>query len=163
MNSHNSAAAQGHVDVIDDPFGAELDVLGCNEYLGWYDGLPDKADDMQWRSTYNKPFIMSEFGADALFGLHGDVKLKFTEEYQEDVYRHQIPMLEKIPFLRGTSPWILMDFRSPRRTLPEIQDYFNRKGLISLRGQKKKAFYVMQEFYQKKARATEPSASASGN
>jgi beta-glucuronidase len=155
LHHGDSAAAQGHVDVIDDPFGADLDVLGCNEYLGWYDGLPDKADDMQWRSTYNKPLIMSEFGADALFGLHGDVKLKFTEEYQEDVYRHQIPMLEKIPFLRGTSPWILMDFRSPRRTLPEIQDYFNRKGLISLRGEKKKAFYVMQEFYRKKARATD--------
>jgi len=57
-------------------------------------------------------------------------------------------MLKKIPFLRGTSPWILTDFRSPRRPLPGIQDYWNRKGLISDRGEKKKAFYVMQEWYR---------------
>jgi beta-glucuronidase len=57
-------------------------------------------------------------------------------------------MLRKIPFLRGASPWILMDFRSPRRPLPGIQDYWNRKGLISNRGEKKKAFYVMQRWYR---------------
>ena len=60
-------------------------------------------------------------------------------------------MLNKIPFLRGTTPWILMDFRSPRRVLPEVQDFYNRKGLVSDRGQKKKAFYVMQDFYKEKA------------
>ena len=57
-------------------------------------------------------------------------------------------MLRKIPFLRGTTPWILMDFRSPRRPLPRIQDFFNRKGLLSNRGEKKKAFFVLQEFYR---------------
>jgi len=41
-----------------------------------------------------------------------------------------------------------MDFRSPRRLLPQIQDYYNRKGLLSSRGEKKKAFYVMQDFYR---------------
>jgi beta-glucuronidase len=56
-------------------------------------------------------------------------------------------MLKKVPFLRGTAPWLLMDFRSPRRLLPGVQDYYNRKGLVSNRGEKKKAFYVMQEFY----------------
>jgi beta-glucuronidase len=64
-------------------------------------------------------------------------------------------MLKRIPFLRGTSPWILMDFRSPRRTLPGIQDYFNRKGLISERGQKKEAFFVLQQFYES-LKAAEP-------
>jgi beta-glucuronidase len=43
-----------------------------------------------------------------------------------------------------------MDFRSPRRSLPGIQDYFNRKGLVSVRGEKKKAFFVMQDFYRSK-------------
>jgi beta-glucuronidase len=57
-------------------------------------------------------------------------------------------MLKKISFLRGTSPWILMDFRSPRRPLPRIQDFWNRKGLISEQGQKKKAFYILQEYYR---------------
>jgi beta-glucuronidase len=48
------------------------------------------------------------------------------------------------------TPWILMDFRSPRRPLPGIQDFFNRKGLISEQGQKKKAFFVLQKAYTQK-------------
>ena len=67
------------------------------------------------------------------------------------VYKNNIVMFEKIDGLAGTSPWILMDFRSPRRQLPNIQDFFNRKGLVSSWGEKKKAFYVMQEWYRKKA------------
>jgi len=137
-----------NTQMIDDPLGSQLDVLGCNEYVGWYDGLPEKADRIVWKTVYNKPLIMSEFGGGALYGYHGDSLTIWTEEYQENLYRHQINMLKKIPFLRGTTPWILMDFKSPRRPLPEIQDYYNRKGLISNRGQKKKAFKVMQEFYQ---------------
>jgi beta-glucuronidase len=92
--------------------------------------------------------ILSEFGADALFGDHGDAQARWTEEYQESLYQHQVAMLKRIPFLSGTSPWILKDFRSPRRTLPGIEDYFNRKGLVSDRGEKKKAFFVLQKFYQ---------------
>jgi beta-glucuronidase len=56
------------------------------------------------------------------------------------VYRGQIAMMETIPFLRSVSPWILRDFRSPRRGLPGIRDYYNRKGLVSERGQRKPAF-----------------------
>ncbi|MFZ0429688.1 MAG: glycoside hydrolase family 2 TIM barrel-domain containing protein [Acidobacteriota bacterium] len=134
--------------MIDDPLGQYLDVLGCNEYIGWYDGLPDKCDLVQWKSAYDKPLIMSEFGGGALYGFHGDDQTRWTEEFQESLYLHQTRMLRKIPFLRGTTPWILMDFRSPRRPLPRIQDFFNRKGLISDRGEKKKAFFVMQEFYR---------------
>ena len=148
-----SAAMERHyidatTQMIDDPLGEYLDVLGCNEYVGWYDGLPEKADRLEWKSKYQKPLVMSEFGGDALYGHHGDPLTRWTEEYQESLYQHQLGMLKKIPFLRGTAPWILTDFRSPRRPLPGIQDYWNRKGLISDRGEKKKAFYVMQEYYR---------------
>ncbi len=148
-----SAAMERHYEnpttqMIDDPLGEFLDVLGCNEYVGWYDGLPEKADGLEWKSKYQKPLVMSEFGGDALFGHHGDALARWTEEYQENLYQHQIAMLKKIPFLRGTSPWILTDFHSPRRPLPGIQDYWNRKGLISDRGEKKKAFYVLQGWYK---------------
>ncbi|HKU77034.1 MAG TPA: glycoside hydrolase family 2 TIM barrel-domain containing protein [Pyrinomonadaceae bacterium] len=148
-----SAAMERHyinptTQMIDDPLGEFLDVLGCNEYVGWYDGLPEKADGLEWKSKYQKPLVMSEFGGDALYNHHGDDLTRWTEEYQESIYQHQITMLKKIPFLRGTSPWILTDFRSPRRPLPGIQDYWNRKGLISDRGEKKKAFYVLQRWYQ---------------
>lgn len=133
--------------MIDDPFGEHLDVIGINEYIGWYDGLPAKADRLSWRIAYEKPLIISELGAAALQGYHDDELTRWTEEYQANVYHHQIEMLQRIPFLKGVSPWILMDFRSPKRTLPGIQDYWNRKGLISDRGIKKEAFYILQDFY----------------
>jgi beta-glucuronidase len=134
--------------VIDDPLGEYLDVVGCNEYVGWYDGLPEKADRLTWKVPQNKPLVISEFGADARFGRHGDKATRWTEEYQADVYEHQLAMLRKIPSLRGMSPWILVDFRSPRRPLPGIQDFYNRKGLISDRGEHKQAFFVLQRFYR---------------
>jgi beta-glucuronidase len=149
-----SAAMERHylndttTQMIDDPLGEYVDVFGCNEYVGWYDGLPEKADRVEWKMKYQKPLIMTEFGAEAPYGHHGDALTRWTEEYQENVYLHQVSMLKRIPFLRGTCPWILMDFRSPRRPLPGIQDFHNRKGLISDRGEKKKAFYVMQKYYR---------------
>ncbi len=145
--------ADPNTQVVDDPLGEYLDVLGCNEYVGWYDGLPEKADRLTWKTTLNKPLVISEFGADALFGHHGDKGVRWTEEYQRDLYEHQIAMLKKIPSLRGIAPWILTDFRSPRRPLPRIQDFYNRKGLISSRGERKQAFYVLQSFYRELMKA----------
>ena len=134
--------------MIDDPLGEFVDVLGCNEYIGWYDGLPNKADTIKWKTIYQKPLIISEFGGSALYGFHADSLTVWSEEYQESLYKHQIAMLQKIPFLCGMSPWILMDFRSPRRQLPGIQDFRNRKGLLSEHGDRKKAFYVLQKYYE---------------
>ncbi|MGB7466422.1 MAG: glycoside hydrolase family 2 TIM barrel-domain containing protein, partial [Candidatus Acidiferrum sp.] len=137
---------------INDPIANELDVMGNNEYIGWYVHNIADLDNTDWVSKYDKPLVMSEFGGDAQFGNHGDAQTRFTEEYQEALYEHQIAMLKRISFLRGTTPWILMDFRSPRRTLPGIEDYFNRKGLVSDHGEKKKAFLVLQQWYREKAK-----------
>lgn len=136
--------------VLDDPLGKFLDVMGCNEYIGWYDGPPEKADRTSFENFYNKPLVMSEFGAEAPAGNHGEATTAWTEEYQANVYRHQIPMLQRIPFLQGMAAWILMDFRCPRRFLSGVQDYYNRKGLFSDRGEKKEAFYVLRDFYRSK-------------
>jgi beta-glucuronidase len=141
--------SQGNTKIIDDPLGQALDVIGFNEYIGWYEGHPDSADTTDWQIAYQKPLIVSEFGAGAKAGLHGSENERWTEEYQVSVYRHQLPMLNKIPQLRGMSAWVLMDFRSPNRPLAGIQDEFNRKGLISEEGQKK-AFYVLQKAYKDK-------------
>ena len=133
--------------MLDDPLGKYLDVLGCNEYIGWYDGLPAKADSVNWKLDYDKPIVFSELGGGAKYSLHADTSTIWSEEFQANLYKHQIKMIKKITFLQGMTPWILMDFRSPRRLLPGIQDFYNRKGLISNKGEKKKAFYVLQNFY----------------
>jgi beta-glucuronidase len=138
---------RGKTAVLDDPLGKSLDVLGYNEYIGWYGGTPESAPEYTWEDPMGKPVIMSEFGAGAKAGLHGSAKTMFTEEYQAEVYREQFKMFAKIPFLTGLSPWVLMDFRSPLRPLPGIQDDYNRKGLVSNMGVKKKAFFVLQKYY----------------
>jgi beta-glucuronidase len=139
---------EGHSKIIDDPLGEALDVIGANEYIGWYEQAPQGADTTEWKVAYNKPLIISEFGGDAKAGLHGPETERWTEEYQASIFKHQLPMLNRIPQLRGMSPWILVDFRSPRRQLPGIEDGFNRKGLISDQGEKKKAFFVLQKAYK---------------
>jgi beta-glucuronidase len=152
----NRTEHAGDVRTLNDPLAESLDVLGVNEYIGWYEGKPEDADRAQWKFAQEKPVIISEFGADAPYGLHGDAATRFSEEYQVDVFQRQIAMAGRIPELAGLSPWVLMDFRSPRRPLPGIQDYFNRKGLISDRGQRKQAFYLLQKFYQEKQRPQSP-------
>jgi beta-glucuronidase len=134
--------------LLSDPLCEFLDVLGLNEYLGWYEGNPEDADDTQWTTAYDKPLIVSEFGAGALSGKRGDAQTRWSERYQANLYQHQIKMLRQIPSLAGMSPWVLMDFHSPRRLLAGIQDYHDRKGLVSDRGQRKQAFYVLQKFYR---------------
>jgi beta-glucuronidase len=135
---------------INDEIGQYLDIISFNQYLGWYGGNLEDAEKILWKTKYNKPVIVSEFGGDAKAGLHGEKNERWTEEYQEYLYIQNLKMIEKIPHLSGLSPWILVDFRSPKRLLPGIQDGYNRKGLISNDGNKKKAFYIMQDWYAKK-------------
>jgi len=137
--------------IVDDPFGQYTDLCSFNEYTGWYDGLPEKIDRISWSIKYDKPVFISEFGADAKQGMHADALTRFSEEYQADVYKRTLPMLEKIPGFSGCTPWILCDFRSPRRLLPEIQDGWNIKGVIGHDGKKKMAFNVLKNFYAEKA------------
>ena len=142
----NTIRANGNERVQDDPLCDVLDVIGQNEYVGWYESTPEQADSLHWTFP-QKPVLMSEFGAEAKFGNHGPVDQRWTEEQQVYVLQHQFTMLQKIPQLRGTVPWILMDFRSPGRNIPGLQDGYNRKGLISEKGEKKQAFSLVQKAY----------------
>ncbi|MFK7904118.1 MAG: glycoside hydrolase family 2 protein [Chitinophagales bacterium] len=140
------------IRTIEDPFADVVDVLSFNQYIGWYDGLPEKCETITWKIEQDKPVLISEFGAGAKQGLHGDKNTRWTEEFQEDLYLKTLKMIDGIDKIQGISPWILIDFRSPRRVLPKIQEGWNRKGLIAEDGKKKKAFFVLQKFYQKKKR-----------
>lgn len=140
--------SENDVGIIDDKIGEYIDIVSFNQYTGWYGGDLNTAPDKKWTTPYNKPIVVSEFGGDALQGFHSNKEERWTEEYQEYLYQQNLLMIEKIPNIRGISPWILTDFRSPRRVLPGIQDGFNRKGLISDQGKKKKAFFTLKDFYK---------------
>jgi beta-glucuronidase len=137
----------GNERVVNDPLCDALDVIGQNEYIGWYELTPEDADKIQWIFP-QKPVLMSEFGAEAKFGNHGAINQRWTEEQQVDVFKHQLVMFNKIPQLRGIIPWVLTDFRSTTRNIPKLQDGYNRKGLISEAGEKKQAFLYFQKVYE---------------
>ena len=141
--------ASNYVNRLQDNMNQYVDVVSFNQYIGWYRDVND-APKMRWEIPYDKPVIISEFGGGAKYGLHGQKNERWTEEFQENLYRENLAMLDKIDGLAGTTPWILKDFRSPRRVLTGIQDYYNRKGLVSDKGQRKKAWYVLQEWYREK-------------
>lgn len=147
LERHNKPGTS-NTQVIEDPLQEYVDIIAFNQYIGWYDGLPEKCKTAEFDLKFDKPVMVSEFGGDALQGLHGSKDARWTEEFQEDLFKETLKMLDKIPQLRGVTPWILADFRSPRRVLPDIQDGWNRKGLISETGDKKKAFFVLQEYYK---------------
>jgi beta-glucuronidase len=143
---------QPGVNRVDDPLGEYVDLVSFNEYLGWYAGLPDKCRSANWEIVYNKPFFISETGAETLYGFHGDSLTRWSEEYQEWYYREQVAMFKRMPDnFAGLSPWILCDFRSPRRNNQTFQEGWNNKGLIDQKGRKKKAFAVLKEYYDGKA------------
>jgi beta-glucuronidase len=147
-----SAALEVHnvngVQTIDDPLGEFTDIVSVNEYLGWYGGLPSSCRTAKWDVKYSKPLFFSETGAEALSGFHGDSLTRWSEEYQEWYYKEQVEMMKRMPDnYVGLSPWILNDFRSPRRNNPVYQEGWNNKGLFDHQGKKKKAFYVLKKYY----------------
>jgi len=143
---------EGDLIMVDDPLGERLDLLAVNEYEGWYGTRSvDRITDVSWETPYDKPMIFSEFGAGTLYGFHGPKYERWTEEYQQYFYEKTLKMAEGIPFLRGMSPWILKDFRSPRRFHGLYQNFWNRKGLVSETGEKKLAFYVLRDWYARMA------------
>ncbi len=137
---------------IEDRLAAHLDVVGLNEYFGWYE--PDFAglERLLENSRPGKPVVISEVGADALAGYRGRVDELFTEECQAEIYRRQIEIVGRASYVRGFCAWLLYDFRSERRQT-RFQRGFNRKGLIAEdKATKKLAFEVLAEHYRTLAR-----------
>ena len=119
-----------------------------NEYIGWYEQSPEDADTSVWHIGYQKPLIVSEFGGDAKAGLDGAPTKRWTEEYQANIFRHQLPMLAKIPQFRGLTPWTLMDFRSPMTASWRTGRIQSERPRLSNLGKKKEAFFVLQKIYR---------------
>lgn len=137
---------------LEDPFIENVDVVAINKYLGWYAHWPCAPEDMKWNVAPGKPLIISEFGGEALYGRRGeaDVASSWSEDYQAALYRDNLKAFSNIENLAGISPWVLFDFRSPRRFLPGLQDGWNRKGLISDKGERKQSWQIIHDYYSGK-------------
>jgi len=136
---------------VEDPLGEFLDLVSINPYIGWQQGSPDRINRVSWEVPYDRPVLISAFGAGARQGNQEDSSSVWSEAFQARLYRDTLAMLGQIQGYAGVAPYALMDFRSPRRTLPGVQDGFDRRGLMSERGERKEAFEVMREYYRQRA------------
>ena len=146
----HASSSDSNLQIIDDPAAVFFDIVSFNQYAGWYNGLPDAIAGKRFSVKSDKPVIVSEFGGGALAGYRGGKLVRWTEDYQAFLYEESVKMLENIKNLSGMTPWLLTDFRSPRRPLAGIQDGYNRKGLIGDKGQKKAAFFILRNYYNER-------------
>ena len=123
------------------------DVIGINEYGGWYSPPLDKMPTARVTGHPDKPTFISEFGASGPSGVHGPSDQLWNEDNQLEVYKQQFAMFERcIDSLCGVSPWVMKDFRSPLRQ-NGFQRQFNTKGIVSAVGKQKMTFHFVQDQY----------------
>ena len=147
----NSQGYQNNAFTVWDSLYEYSDLIAINEYIGWYVPWQGKPNEVKWDIKFsNKPVFISEFGGEAMYGSKGpaDEAAYWTEEYQEQIYTKQVELFKTIPNLSGVCPWLLFDYKSLVRMHPVYQQGYNRKGLLSEKGEKKKAWYVMEKFYK---------------
>jgi beta-glucuronidase len=103
-------------DLIADLF----DVLCLNRYFGWYVDTGDlaaaeghlEADLIGWQAKHGKPIIMTEYGADAVAGLHAVLDQPWTEEYQRDVLAMFHRVHDRVEAVVGEQVWNFADFQT---------------------------------------------------
>jgi len=132
---------------VSDPLVDSLDVFGINQYQGWYGGEADDFADFE-SDPEGPPIVISEVGAGAKRGNHGPASERWTEEFQAALYHEQTEAVASVEQVAGMTPWILFDFRSPRRQNPHQRGY-NLKGLRDRNGEKKAAFDVLKRHYER--------------
>jgi beta-glucuronidase len=115
---------------IEDRLAEHLDVIGLNEYFGWYEQGFQGLHRLLANSRPGRPVIISETGADARAGHRDAAAPLFSEERQAAFYEGQCVALERAAYVRGLAAWLLYDFRSLRRQTRE-QVGFNRKGVVA--------------------------------
>ncbi|MGZ8503840.1 MAG: glycoside hydrolase family 2 protein [Flavitalea sp.] len=146
----NNQGYENHTFNVWDTLYRHFDVMSINEYLGWYVPWQGAPKETKWKLAVQKPIIISEFGGEAKYGSNygpKDEAAYWSEEYQEQIYKDQVEMFSTTPNLAGVCPWLLVDYRSPGRMHPVYQQGYNRKGILSEFGEKKKAWYVLKKYF----------------
>jgi beta-glucuronidase len=136
----------------------ELDVLGFNNYFGWYPGPNGQIFDREKLSGYldavracypNQALMVTEFGAES--NREGPVEEKGTWGFQQEWINYQMTIMNSKPWLSGAIYWALNEFwvrpgwegGNPRPQAP-----IHQKGLITYDGVKKPAFFDIQRWYK---------------
>lgn len=126
-----------------------FDVICVNRYYSWYED-PGHLELIEyqvekelrgWYDTFNKPVIMSEFGADTIAGFHQDPPTLFSEEYQCEVLRHYHNVFDKLDFVIGEHVWNFADFAT-KQGITRVGG--NKKGVLTRQRQPKAAAHLLR-------------------
>lgn len=147
---------------VEDDLVVDLfDVVGVNFYPGWYHlpgacsdgGEPWAAQKENMRATltsmyarYKKPIFMTEFGADALAGMHALPAEQWSEEYQADLIMELISVFRELDFVVGEHVWNFADFRTAQN-FPRVGG--NKKGVFTRERQPKMAAHFLRKTWAK--------------
>ncbi len=142
-------------DEADDRMFELVDVACVNRYYGWYtqagrleEGVARLEEELRRiHQAYGKPIILSEFGADAVAGIHASPPTMFSEEYQAAFLRRYIACLEELPFVIGQHVWAFADFRTAQGSARVGAT--NRKGVFTRTRAPKLAAHVLHELWGK--------------
>jgi beta-glucuronidase len=133
----------------------QCDVICMNRYWGWYTlgGQLDKARealtselDQTW-AKFERPVIMTEFGADTMAGMHGHPNVMWTEEYQADYIRLHLEVAATRPYVAGMQVWNFADFAAVQSIMRV--GGLNMKGIFTRSRAPKMAANVLREFWVK--------------
>ncbi|XP_044312045.1 beta-glucuronidase [Varanus komodoensis] len=131
-----------------------VDVICVNSYFSWYHD-PGHLEVIQlqlntqfenWYGLHRKPIIQSEYGADAVAGLHADPPLMFSEEYQSAVLKeyHAVLDQKRKEYVIGELIWNFADFMTEQGTTRVLG---NKKGIFTRQRQPKPAAFLLKERY----------------
>ncbi|XP_011697202.1 PREDICTED: beta-glucuronidase isoform X1 [Wasmannia auropunctata] len=141
--------------VQEDKAGQFLDVISFNRYNAWYSnaGRMDMITDRvqgeaeAWHRKYNKPVLMSEYGADTMPGLHELPEYVWSEEYQKELFSRHFEAFDRLRhegFFIGEFIWNFADFRTAQ-TYTRVGG--NKKGIFTRDRQPKMAAHHVRRRY----------------
>lgn len=141
-----------------------VDVIGINEYWGWYDRLgwgaaetpaprlplelPELEACLAEQSALGKPLLLTEFGADAEPGFRSESSALWSEEYQALFLARQLEILARFPAVCGTFPFSYADYRDPSKPIGPYWHGINLKGVVSYDRQRKLGWETLRQAYR---------------
>lgn len=145
------------IAIVDCTFNGEklhenCDIVALNRYRGWYtetaqleEGFKALSEDLdKYYNALKKPILITEFGADAIAGMHYDPPEMWTEEYQAKMVEGTIKVAESKPYCIGTLVWTFADFKTCQMLRRII---LNHKGLFTRDRQPKLAAHVVRKLW----------------
>jgi beta-glucuronidase len=145
-----------------------VDIVGFNEYWGWYDILfsdeltaakpapaqprtvdLSKLEELlrQQAASYQKPILLTEFGADSIPGYRSGTHQLWSEDYHAQVLQETLALAERYPFVCGTFPFAFSDYRDPSKEINDYWDELNYKGVVDYQRRIKRPFYTLRDAY----------------